>query len=116
MNDWEFLDYEAMPEEQYLSGIATVRFMRRLIIKYKIVNKKDGSGFFISPFNTRVGSTADDYRYIDSVIIDSRSENDDVLQMIRKNVNMCLHGGSPQTQQTQVGETNYQPNLDSCPF
>ena len=49
MSDFEFLNYLPTPEETYFRGIVTARIYGKIVVKYRVVNKKDGSGYFIAP-------------------------------------------------------------------
>lgn len=130
MNNHEFISYVATPNEQYFSGIATVKLYGRLIAKYKVVDKKDGSGYFIAPPNYRVTDPlSGDAKYIDAIMIDSKMENDDLQAMMRQCINKARNQNAqrqnpqqqqqyqqPQAQQAQPSQQNFNPDLDSCPF
>lgn len=139
MDDFEFLNYLQTPDEKYFMGIATTRIYGKIVLKYKIVQKKDNSGYFIAPPNYRLPVKEDGtHKYIDAFLIDSRTEHDLLLEFIRKHVNMIIHPRQNQQEQqqqqnnppvqhsqvnhqqaqkqTQQQTQQYQPDLDSCPF
>ena len=123
MNEHEFLNYLPTPEEKYFMGIATVRLYGRIILKYKIVEKKDGTGYFVAPPNYRLPIGDGDYKYVDAFMIDSRSEHDDLLQLVRDGVNQSTNPRAQQTapQQQQATQGHHQtgsfhPDLEACPF
>lgn len=117
MNNAEFIEYLATPNDDWMEGIATVRLYGKIILRYKIVLKKDGSGYFVAPANFRI-SEGDQNKYLDACMLDSRMEHDDLMKMIRHNVNRFMNGEPEQPVQQQQQQTgqNYQPDLDSCPF
>lgn len=119
----EFLRYDPTPDEQYFSGIVTIRLYGRLIVRYKVVDKKDGSGYFIAPPNYRVTDPlSGDAKYLDAIMIDSKMENDDLQSMMRQCINKARNQNAqqqyqqPQAQQAQPSQQNFNPDLDSCPF
>ncbi len=118
MNDIEFLNYLPTPEEQYFMGIATVRLYGRIILKYKVIEKKDGSGFFVASPNYRLplGENGD-LKYVDAIMLDSRMEHDELMNIIRNGVNRSI---SPQPQQQYQPPPpqaeNFQPDLNAFPF
>lgn len=44
----EVLKFEATPEAKHI-GIAHIRLFRQVVLRYKVVENKDGSGYFIAP-------------------------------------------------------------------
>ncbi|HUU86569.1 MAG TPA: hypothetical protein VMX17_02300 [Candidatus Glassbacteria bacterium] len=122
MNEHEFLNYLETPTERYFKGIATVRLYGRIILKYKIVEKKDGTGFFVAPPNYRIPTGDGSHKYMDAFMIDSRSEHDELLQLVRNGVNQSTNPRAtqaPQQQQATQGQQqagSFQPDLDACPF
>lgn len=48
MNKYEFVKYIPTPSESYM-GIAEIFVMEEFTILFKIIQRKDGSGFFPSP-------------------------------------------------------------------
>ncbi|MDC7243677.1 MAG: hypothetical protein PQJ44_07050 [Sphaerochaetaceae bacterium] len=126
MNNAEFIEYLDTPQEEWFRGIATVRLYGKIILRFKIVNKKDGTGYFVAPANFRV-SDGEQNKYLDACMLDSRMEHEDLLKMIRSNVNRFMNGDTNSNhemkqermqQQKAPADTmqSYQPDLDSCPF
>ena len=119
MNNIEFISYEPTPEEQYMMGIATVSLYGKIILKFKIVEKKDGTTFFVAPANYRVADGGGSYKYIDAIMLDSRMEHEELMGLIRQGVNQAMN---PQQQQPQSvhnqapPQQNFAPDLGECPF
>lgn len=84
MNNIEFLSYIPTPLEKYL-GIATVKLYGKVILRYKIVPTKDGSGHFPAPASYKAG---DDY--VHAFMLDSMSENEELKKVIMHNVKLAL--------------------------
>lgn len=86
--DFEFLSYEPDDQKKIL-GVATIRAWGKIILKYKLVLKKDGLGWFTAP----AGSVRNGYdetgkdRYEEAFMIDSRYDCQVVDKLIRENVN-----------------------------
>ena len=123
MNEFEFLNYFPTPEEKYFMGIATVRFMGKIMLKYKVIEKKDGTGFFVAAPNYRLNINGE-YKYVDAIMIDSQMQRDELLDYIRKEVNMAMNPQAPQQQAyvpppqqvQQPQQQNFAPDLNDCPF
>lgn len=81
---YQFLKYELTPGEKYL-GIATVKAFDKIILRYKIVPTKDGQSFFAAAASYKVPSPEGD-RYIPSFTLDSISETEELMQVIRQGV------------------------------
>ena len=115
----EFLGFEHTPADKMM-GIATVKLYGKIVVKYKIVSKKDGTGVFPSIFSQKVTLDGEE-SYLEAFIIDSRSENDDVLKLVMTNVKRALSGGNRNNEHIQsraepdfVGEPA--PKDEDCPF
>jgi hypothetical protein len=138
MNDYEFLDFTFTPDQKHV-GIATIKLWGKLVLRFKIVNTKDGSGWFPACAAYKMpdpsGGTADFYN--DAFMLDSRSEDEAVKNFIRSHVNGYLNKrndsfgasvqaqqapqqASPQYQQQTLSqqETSVQSGIDdsNCPF
>jgi hypothetical protein len=84
MNNIEFLSYIPTPLEKYL-GIATVKLYGKVILRYKIVPIKDGSGHFPAPASYKAGD-----EYVHAFMLDSMSENEELKKVIMHNVKLAL--------------------------
>ena len=76
MGNFEFVRYEATPGEKHL-GIATVKAYGRIVLRYKIVPNKDGSGFFPAAASYKLPSHGGEDAYISAFLLDSRSEEEE---------------------------------------
>lgn len=83
----EFLSYIPTPGEKSL-GIASIRYMGKIMLRYRILPRKDGQGYFPASSSLKI---KDDFtgadKYIESFMIDSRSDNDEILRFVMSNVN-----------------------------
>lgn len=126
MNNYEFVSYVPTPNEQYFQGIVTVRAYGKIILRYAVKDKKDGTGFFIVPATFRISDPhSGDYKYLEGAMLDSKMENDDLQALMRKHVNSFRNQGQQSAQtvnqqyqqpQAQPSQQTFQPDLNSCPF
>lgn len=124
MNDFEFINYLETPDEKYFMGIACVRLYGKIVLKYKIVERKDGSSFFIAPPSYRLPlPNSEDFKYIDAFMIDSRMEHEELQDFIRSHVDKHMNSHSvnqPQQQQQQPPPPSLQhqeqQQVGECPF
>lgn len=108
-NNLEFLSFVECPGEKYL-GIATIRLNRTLVLRFKIVPKKDGSGYFPACASYKVPDGNGGERYIEAVMFDSRSEDEDVKSFV-----ISGWKKSQQKANTSVFESSKQSE-DEVPF
>lgn len=98
----EFIKYEkAGSDEKYL-GIATVKYLGKIILNYKVVMKKDGSGYF--PTVGSYKNPQDSTQFLGWFLIESNFEIQEIENCIRKNIRQYMH---PEPQQHY--QTNMQP-------
>ncbi len=86
MNNFEFLNYDAVSGEKFL-GIATIRAWGKIILRYKIVPGKEGKGFFASASSIKNGE-----RYESAFMLDSNYENQALQALIKEKVSNHLNG------------------------
>ncbi len=99
MNQIEFIKYEKANDEKYL-GIATVKLYGKILLRYKIVANKDGSGYFPAAASYKNPSYPD--QYYASFMLDSNSEKEEVENCIRSNVKRYMQA------ETQAGQSAFQ--------
>ena len=109
----EFLKFEATPEEKHI-GIASVKLYGKIIIRYKIVPTKEGGNFFVAPAAFKMSATD---TYQSSVLIDSHTENEELMNFIKMNVKKAMayvppESGQPGLQHPQQAAVD----VGSCPF
>ncbi len=81
---FEFIEYVPTPGEKHL-GIAKVKCWGRIVLRYKIVPTKDGSGYFPVPASYKLVENGTD-RYVPAFILDSNSDKEDLEGLIKSNV------------------------------
>ena len=85
MNNFEFISYKATPNDKFMRGYAVVRCYGKVILKYKEMTKKDGSGtFFAAPSYTI--DEGGEKSYVSAFGLDSRMEEEMVMDLIRDGV------------------------------
>jgi len=89
MSQFEFIKYESTPGEKYL-GIATVKAFSKIILRYKIVPNKDGNGFFAASASYKLPSNGKEDVYVSSFLLDSRSDEEEMVALVRANVKKLL--------------------------
>ena len=105
-NNFEFKSYTPTPTDQYMLGIAKVKLYGKIIANFKHVKTKDGSGSFFCTNNYTTTDAMGDKKYIPCVQLDSRDDEQELLDYIRDSVNriqtqQSVHKGQPV--QSQAG-------------
>lgn len=77
----EFLGFVPTPNEKYL-GLASVRLNRMIVLRFKIVQKKDGSGIFPAVGGATKIPDASGDRYVNAFDLEMRSEEDAVRSFV----------------------------------
>jgi hypothetical protein len=96
MNNIEFIGLKDTPEDKYgMLGIVTVRVNVPMIIRYKMVAKKDG-GLFYCPAAYTV-TEGNEKSYESAFMIDSRMHEEQILSTIRENINKIKSRKAPST-------------------
>lgn len=88
MNICEFISYVKTPLEKHL-GIATVKLYGKIILRFKIVQTKDGKSTFPNAASYKITDDSGE-RYIPAFMLDSRSEQEEVENIIRVGVKKSL--------------------------
>ncbi len=116
MSDIKLMQFIRTPAEKYL-GIAQVLFMGKILLRYKIVQKKDGINYFPTTGSIKTIPHADGKdAYIDSFQIDSNSLDQEIRGIIMEFVNAMLSQSQNQAQNanllpSQYGIAQPMPNL-----
>lgn len=86
MNKFEFIAYTPTPGEKH-EGIAEVRINGPVVVilRYKIVARKDGKGYFPACAGYKMPHRCEGQEYDEAFLIDSRSDNDAIIKMILTN-------------------------------
>lgn len=90
MSNFEFIKYEPTPSEKHM-GVATVKLYGKIILRYKIVPNKDGSGYFPCAASYKMPSAPGGQDiYVSAFMLDSNSEKEELENLIRANVKQFL--------------------------
>lgn len=103
----KFLSYDETPSVEGQKGIATILFMDEIILRYKLVNKKDGSGYFIASATLKAEPDGDKSNWVDAFTLERNSSKEEILSLIRAEVN----GRSTGWNKPMVSKKD-----DGCPF
>jgi hypothetical protein len=102
MQGVEFLDFCATPDEKYI-GVATTRHQLasggQIVLRWKIVPKKDGDGYFVASASLKTGQS--ESGFVESHMLDSRSEDEMVKSFVREHVNHVLNSQKPSVRNEQ---------------
>lgn len=101
MSQIEFLKYEPVQGEKHF-GIATVRLYGKVVLRYKIVPNRDGTGYFPCAASYKMPATADEAeRFVPSFVIDSNYDKDEIETLIKARVKPYLTQGTAEYESTQ---------------
>lgn len=119
MSQYQFIKYEPTPTEKHL-GIATVKLYGKIILRYKMVATKDGTGYFPAAASYKMPNTTD--QYYSAFMLDSTSEREELEGFIKHHVKswMAQQGldifGNPSVHMTnQQGQPVAQPGQQPNP-
>lgn len=100
----QFLKYEKANHDDKFMGIATICLYDKIVLKYKIVMKKDGSGYFPAAPSLKQPGTTDEY--VSCFVIERNSEKEEIESFIRHHVKLALQV----EQSAQAANTSMTPN------
>lgn len=86
MSKVKFLCYEETPSVEGQKGIATVIILDEIILRFKLVNRKDGVGFFISSPNLRGNPDGEKMTWLEGHAFERNSLKEEVFTLIRDEV------------------------------
>ncbi len=115
MNNLEFLSYQPTPTEKHM-GVATIRYDRKFIFRFKIAQNPKGEGFFSNAPSIKVEES-----YYPAFQLDSSYEADEVKKFVISNVKQALQkttGFTPTPIAFDAGTPPAQVefNFDQTPF
>ena len=84
--NFQFIDYIPVQNEKHM-GIAVVKAFNAIVLRYKIIMRKDGKGFFPGAPCYKIGDS-----WIPALDIDSKQLSDEVAGLIRSEVDKRLKG------------------------
>jgi len=85
------LKFEKTPEAKHI-GIVHVRLFNKVILRYKVIENKDGSGYFVAPPSYK-RDDGDNQKWVTWFMLDSQVFSEEVEDVIRENLSK-LKGGS----------------------
>lgn len=90
MNTFEFKSYTPLENDPYMLGIAKVKLYGRLVAYFKHVKTKDGQGTFFCAPTIGTKDAMGEKKYLPAFLLDSRDDEEELDQVIRKGVNAVL--------------------------
>jgi hypothetical protein len=109
-NNFEFKSYTPTPTDQYMLGIAKVKLYGRLIVNYKHVKTKDGTGTFFCTNNYTLTDAGGEKKYLSCVQLDSRDDEEILMEIIRDGVNRVMAQRSAHQAQSIAQPGAYYPH------
>jgi hypothetical protein len=82
-NNFEFKSYIPTPTDQYMLGIAKVKLYGKIVVNFKHVKTKDGTGTFFCTNNYSLTDASGEKKYLSCVLLDSRDDEDALMEYIR---------------------------------
>ncbi len=90
MNNIEFLAFAKTPNEKHL-GIATIRYDRKFVFRYKIMINPKGEGYFLNAPSLKI-----DENYYPAFQFDSAYESDEIKKFVLENVKKSIQTEQPE--------------------
>jgi hypothetical protein len=109
-NNFEFKSYIPTPNDQYMLGIAKVKLYGKLVVNFKHVKTKDGGSSFFCTQNYTLTDANNEKKYLPCVLLDSRNDEDELMDYIRENVNRVVALRSAQVNQAQQAAPVHYPH------
>lgn len=106
MSNFKFISYEPTPSDEKQLGVVTIQAYNKLFLRYKMLKKKEGGGYFAIPASYKVGE-----EYLPAFVLDSNFEKDEIDRLIRQNVNPF--GNSSTVRNSSVPAFQPQSNDDN---
>lgn len=94
MNNFEFVSYLPTPNDQYMLGIAKVKLFGKIELRYKHVKTKDNTGTFFCCANYTTQDATGEKKYMPCFLLDSRSDEELLMDTIRDGVNRSINSKS----------------------
>lgn len=96
----EILKFEPTPESKHV-GVAHVRLFKQVVLRYKVIENKDGSGYFVAPPSYKREFPDGTDKWNQWFMLDSQVFSEEVQDMIRAYVNKAL-AQKPSNQQSNA--------------
>lgn len=107
--NFEFKSYTPTPTDQYMLGIAKVKLYGKLIVNFKHVKTKDGSGSFFCTQNYTTTESSGEKKYLPCVQLTDRDEEEILLEYVREQVNYIIAQRSA-TKSQPTAQGQYYPH------
>ncbi len=115
MTHYKFLSFEKTPSIENQLGIVSVLIDDKWMVRFKIVNRKDGSGFFIAGGNVKGEPTEPDKtNWLDCFVPDRNSEKEELYNFIRASISKPSVSKPSVTKpcdDPRMAQTNFNDNL-----
>lgn len=112
MKDYEFISYRAYPDDPYVAAVATVRILKRFVVRYALKKMKNGGSFW-GPANISVNAEGEK-KHWQGFLCDSRSEEEELTDFIVQQSK--LHANGHSQLKTEASVFDAQPKDDQLPF
>lgn len=127
--NFEFKSYTPTPDDQFMIGVAKVKLYGSLVVNFKHVKTKDGTGTFFCAPTIQTKDAMGEKKYLPAFLLDSRDDEEALDEAIRRGVNAVMaqrsgHQSQPQPIQYPHGLCQPQaptsmdqvPIQADCPF
>lgn len=104
MNDVRFIDYIPTPYGKFEGVVyvgVTVQSLGEIMLGFKVVQRKDGSGYFFGDPTWKLESQAGD-EWKPWIMIDSNIAKERLFNFLRQNINKKSNAQQAQQEQAQV--------------
>ncbi len=110
-NNFEFKSYITTPTDQYMLGIVKFKLYGKVVVNFKHVRTKDGSGDFFCPASYTMTDANNEKKYLPCVLLDSRDDEEELQEFIRAHVNQAIAQRSAfKAQQAAPAAGTYYPH------
>jgi len=105
MNNYEFVNYEKTPFDNLQMGIITIAYQGEILLRYKHMSKKDGSGQYFASPSVCITSGTNEKRYMDGLEIDSRKKSEELMSFLRQ----CVNNANSRTEVSTASPSVFVP-------
>lgn len=106
MSNYKFLNFIPQKNDPKCFGVAEILAFDKIVLRYKIIPRKDNSGYFPATSSIKVVEFGQE-KYINAFTIDSNYENQQIVDLVMKNVKSHMGGNS---------QNNIPQSSDEFPF
>jgi len=117
MTFFQFISYEATPEDEKQLGVATVKLYGKIKLRYKIIHTKDGQGWFPIPASYKLGKTDDGKdKYVAAFMLNDRDEEEELIAAVRSQVSKAMQNKPQQAVEAPIPSFEPFPEETNLPF